>query len=82
MFLFLLYFFVFAGQYEEEDETGVLSIYFQDERVGYEEYTWQSDETSYLLTVKGRMTKPVDMEILREQLNKLFIRRYNSYVFR
>jgi hypothetical protein len=83
IFLFLLYFFVFAGQYEEENETGVLSIYFQDEKVGYEEYTWQSDEMSYLLSVKGRMTKPVDMEIhsLLLRLDKSFIPRQFNFKF-
>jgi len=77
IFLLLLCFFVFAGQYEEEVESGVLSIYFQDEKVGYEEYTWQSDEMGYLLSVKGRMTKPVDMEIysLILRLDKSFIPR-------
>ena len=83
IFLFMLYFFVFAGQFEEESETGVLSIYFQDERVGFEEYTWQSDETSYLLSVKGRMTKPVDMEIhsLLLRLDKNFIPRQFNFKF-
>jgi hypothetical protein len=75
VFLSLLCFFVSAAQYEEEVESGVLSIYFQDENVGYEEYTWQSDEMGYLLSVKGRMTKPVDMEIhsLILRLDKSFI---------
>ncbi len=81
--LFLLFFILFAGQYEEEIETGVLSIYFQDENVGYEEYTWQSDERSYLLSVKGRMTKPVDMEIhsLLLRLDKSFIPRQFNFKF-
>ncbi|MBA7544776.1 hypothetical protein ES705_37137 [subsurface metagenome] len=80
MFLLLFCFSVFAAQYEEEVESGVLSIYFQDENVGYEEYTWQSDEMGYLLSVKGRMTKPVDMEIhsLILRLDKSFIPPLNS----
>jgi len=27
------------------------------------------------------ISKPVDMVILQEQLNRLFIKKYNSYVF-
>ncbi|NIM58249.1 MAG: hypothetical protein GTO16_04810 [Candidatus Aminicenantes bacterium] len=83
VFLLLLFFFVFAAQYEEEAESGVLSIYFQDERVGYEEYTWQSDEVGYILSVKGRMTKPVDMEIhsLVLRLDKSFIPRQFNFKF-
>lgn len=83
IFLLLLCFFVFAAQYEEEVESGVLSIYFQDEKVGYEEYTWQSDEMGYLLSVKGRMTKPVDMEIhsLILRLDKSFIPRQFNFKF-
>ncbi len=83
MFLLLSCFFVFAAQDEEEFESGVLSIYFQDENVGYEEYTWQSDEMGYLLSVKGRMTKPVDMEIhsLILRLDKNFIPRRFNFTF-
>ena len=78
IFLLLLFFFVFPGWSEEEVESGVLSIYFLDEKVGYEEYTWQSDEISYLLSVKGRMTKPIAMEIesLTLRLDKSFIPRH------
>ncbi len=83
IFLSVLCFVVFAGQYEEEFESGVLSIYFQDENVGFEEYTWQSDEMGYLLSVKGRMTKPVDMEIhsLILRLDKSFIPRQFNFKF-
>ncbi len=83
IFLLLLFFFVFAAQYEEEVEKGVLSIYFQDERVGYEEYTWQSDEMGYILSVRGRMTKPVDMEIhsLILRLDKSFIPHQFNFKF-
>lgn len=78
IFLMLLFFFVFAGEDEEEVERGVLSIYFMEEKVGYEEYTWQSDEMSYLLSVRGRMTKPVALEIesLTLRLDKSFIPRH------
>ncbi len=83
IFLFLLFFFVFAGQDEEEIESGILTIYFQDENVGYEEYTWQSDDISYILSVKGRMTKPVDMEIhsLVLRLDKSYIPRQFNFKF-
>lgn len=83
IFLLLFFLFVFAAQYEEEVESGVLSIYFQDERVGYEEYTWQSDEMGYILSVKGRMTKPVDMEIhsLVLRLDKSFIPHQFNFKF-
>ena len=83
MFLLLRCFFVFGAQYEGEVERGVLSIYFQDENVGYEEYTWQSDEMGYLLSVKGRMIKPVDMEIhsLILRLDKSFIPRQFNFSF-
>jgi len=33
------------------------------------------------LNVFSVIEKPVDMEVLREQLNRAFIRRYNSYIF-
>ena len=56
-------------------ERGAYSIYFMDEKVGYEEYTWEEDENGYHLSVKGRMTKPADMEIeeLEIYLDKNFI---------
>ena len=52
-------------------------LYFMDEKVGYEEYTWQSDEQGYLLEASGRMTKPVALEItkLSLRLDKSFIPR-------
>jgi len=33
------------------------------------------------LDVFSVIAKPVDMEVLRRQLNKLFIKKYNSYIF-
>jgi DNA-binding NtrC family response regulator len=33
------------------------------------------------LNVFSVIEKPVDMGVLREQLNRVFIRRYNSYIF-
>ncbi len=56
-------------------QKGAFSIYFMEEKVGYEEYTWEEDESGYFLSVKGRMTKPADMEIeeLDIRLDKNFI---------
>ncbi len=73
--LFSLFFFVYSASFKEKIESGTISIFFMDEKVGYEEYTWQSDELGYILTVKGRMTKPVAMEIehLTIRLDESFI---------
>ncbi len=60
---------------QEESEEGVFDIFFMGEKVGYEEYIWESEEGAYLLTVRGRMTKPIPMEIekLTIRLDKSFI---------
>jgi hypothetical protein len=56
-------------------ETGTLSIYFMQEQVGYEEYSWEEDETGFTLTVRGRITKPIAITIERLviRLDKSFI---------
>jgi hypothetical protein len=64
---------VFGGQ--EESEVGVFDVFFMGEKVGYEEYVWESKEREYLLTVRGRMTKPIPM-----QIEKLTIRLDKSFV--
>ena len=63
-------------------ETGTLAIYFMQEQVGYEEYSWEEDESGYTLTVRGKMTKPISIEIERLviRLDKSFIP--DSYTFR
>lgn len=63
----------FGGQ--EETEEGVFDVFFMGEKVGYEEYIWESKEQEYLLTVRGRMTKPIPMNIekLTIRLDKSFI---------
>jgi len=73
-FLFFFVFTSFSQEIKEEGE-GHLSIYFREEKVGYEEYAWQSDEMGYILEVSGRMTKPVVLEIdkLKLRLDKSFI---------
>lgn len=45
------------------------------EQVGYEEYSWEEDDMGYTLTVRGRMTKPIAIEIesLVIRLDKSFI---------
>jgi hypothetical protein len=58
-------------------EKGTLSIYFMQDQVGYEEYVWEEEEYGYTLTVRGRMTKPISIEIdeLVISLDKSFIAR-------
>jgi len=73
--LLSLFFFIYSAQLTNIDEKGVYSINFMGEKVGYEEYTWQSGENGYILSMRGKMTKPVAMEInhLVIRLNKSFI---------
>lgn len=60
---------------QEESEEGIFDVFFMGEKVGYEEYIWESNEQEYLLTVRGRMTKPIPMKIekLTIRLDKSFI---------
>jgi hypothetical protein len=44
-------------------ESGTLAIYFMDEKVGYEDYTWSEEPGGYVLKVTGRMTKPLRLEV-------------------
>ncbi len=60
---------------QEEYERGTFSIYFMDEKVGYEEFTWRRDASGILLTVQGRITKPVLMSI-----DELVIRLDGSFI--
>lgn len=80
--LLLLFFFLVPALGRKTQETGVFSIYFMEEKVGYEEYTWEEDERGYGLTVKGRMTKPASLEIekLTIRLDKNFI--VSSFYFK
>ncbi len=64
-----------AGVFPYASETGTLSIYFMQEQVGYEKYFWEEDNTGFTLTVRGRMTKPIAIEIER-----LVIRVDKSYI--
>jgi hypothetical protein len=45
------------------------------EQVGYEEYSWEEDETGFTLTVRGKMTKPIAIET-----EQLVIRMDKSYI--
>ena len=74
-FIFLALCLLLYAQPEGSTEKGTYSIFFMDQKVGYEEYSWQADEDEYLLTVKGRMNKPVRMEIER-----LYIRMNKSFI--
>ena len=56
-------------------ERGRFSIYFMEEKVGYEEYTWRQDERGIVLEIEGRMTKPIRMTI-----DKLTIRMDPSFI--
>ena len=65
-----------------QTERGDLSVYFMGEKVGFEEYVWQETERGYSLTVSGRMTKPVDIEVERLviEMDRSFIP--NRYSFK
>jgi hypothetical protein len=80
--LVMLFFSLSSMASLEEMEKGTLSIYFMQEQVGYEEYAWEEDEYGYSLTVRGRMTKPITIEIdeLIINLDKSFISR--QFLFR
>lgn len=66
----LALFFILRGlDFDRTTENGTLSIYFLQEQVGYEEYTWEEGEEGYTLSVKGRMTKPIAIEIERLEIN-------------
>jgi hypothetical protein len=44
-------------------DSGTLAIYFMDEQVGYEDYSWTAVPEGYRLEVSGRMTKPLRLEV-------------------
>jgi hypothetical protein len=60
---------------QEEYETGTFSIYFMDEKVGYEEFVWRRDATGIVLQVEGRINKPIQMTI-----EELVIRLDSSFI--
>ena len=64
-----------AGLPAKTTEKGTFSIYFMDEKVGFEEYSWTESDTGFELSVEGRMTKPLRLEIekMTIRLDKSFI---------
>ena len=60
---------------QEEYERGTFSIYFMDEKVGYEEFAWRRDVSGMVLSVVGRITKPIQMSI-----EELVIRMNPSFI--
>ncbi len=46
-------------------ERGILSIFFREEKVGYEDYVWTEDAEGFELSVTGRMSGPLTLEIER-----------------
>jgi len=60
---------------DRSSESGTLSIYFMEEKVGYEEYSWSEEPGGYVLKVTGRMTKPLSLEVesLTLRLSRDFI---------
>ena len=71
----------FSDQGKREAEKGTFAIYFMEEKVGYEEYTWQEDGSGFVLTVEGRMTKPIPIEIdnLTIRIDKSYIATHFSF---
>lgn len=63
---FIILFFLFVlGQPLGERESSRLSIYFQGEQVGFEDFSWRQEGETYILEGEGRLTKPVPMTIER-----------------
>ncbi len=75
LILMLLFFFILSGYSQRKEQKGTFSIYFMEEKVGFEEYNWERDETGYFLTVTGRIMKPTAIEI-----NSLIIRMDKNFI--
>ncbi|OGD29541.1 MAG: hypothetical protein A2Y56_02390 [Candidatus Aminicenantes bacterium RBG_13_63_10] len=48
---------------EEARLAGTLSVFFREEKVGVEEFSWSEEADGYTLRVTGRMTKPLRLDI-------------------
>jgi len=48
---------------EKAPLTGTLSVFFMEEKVGVEEFSWSEEADGYRLQVTGRMTKPLRLDI-------------------
>lgn len=77
--LFFVFFYVFTFLFSttenDSEEKGIYDIFFMDQKVGYEEFTWRNDESGYTLTVRGKMTDPVPVE-----LDQLMFRLSTSFI--
>lgn len=65
VFLISSFIWLQAGPPAKTTEKGTFSIYFMDEKVGFEEYSWTESDRGFELSVEGRMTKPLRLEIER-----------------
>lgn len=65
----------------QTSERGTLSVYFHEGKVGYEEYVWTEDAAGYELSVTGRMSGPMTLEVERLviRLDRNFIARSFSF---
>ena len=73
---FTLFLFLSLGlSSPDTTERGLLSIYLDDEKVGYEEYVWTSTDSGYTLDVRGRIDSPVPMV-----LERLFLRLDRDFI--
>lgn len=54
-----------AGTAQRRVERGLLSIYYAQEKVGYEEYQWREESGGYSLEIRGRIDKPSPMIVDR-----------------
>ena len=59
----LLFSFLFSITGNSSEEKGTYDIFFMEQKVGYEEFIWKTEETGYILTVRGKMTDPVPVEL-------------------
>jgi hypothetical protein len=73
--LFCVFSFSFSPVQNNSEEKGTYDIFFMDKKVGYEEFIWKTDDTGYVLIVRGKMTDPVPVELenLMIRLNVSFI---------
>ena len=73
--------FVFVESSQDKAQSGSFSIYFRQEKVGYEEYIWQPEEQGFVLSVRGRITKPTSIEIERLTigLDRSFVPNHFSF---
>lgn len=79
LLFFLVFFhflsFICSTTENSSEEKGTYDIFFMDQKVGYEEFIWRSEESGHTLTVRGKMTDPVPVE-----LDQLIIRLSPSFI--